>query len=322
MKKIKKTLLNILIGFGLLSCSQQEQNFLETKDAFFGLTPPGITPVVFAPGIVSNSTWAEHCQVAVSPDGKEIYWSAWTAEYKTEDGSKNTEQIFYSNFKDGKWSKPALAEFTKGYPHGLNGGPVFSPDGKKLFFYQVKSPWVSSDMNSYYVEKYNGKWGTKPINVGQPYNTSNQDYSPIFTKNGVAYKNLFGKIAQYSYKNDKFTFTDSIVIHEDFIQAWNFYMSPNEDYVIFADRHDGGYGDYDLYISFKNNDNRWSEPINMRDKINTSKRERFPMVSPDGKYFFFMRYTKTQDFFWVSSDIIDELRKDVSPLINQQKQVN
>jgi hypothetical protein len=305
---MKKIISLFLIGFVFVSCTQTETHFLDTKDAYFGLTPPGLIPEVFAPGIVSDSTWAEHCQVAVSPKGDEIYWSAWTGAYKTEDGSKNTEQIFYSKFENGKWSKPALAEFVKNNPYGLNGGPSFSPDGEKIFFYQTKSPWVSSDMNTYYVEKTNGKWGDKPINIGQPYNEGSQNYSPIFTKKGNAYKNLWGKISKYTYENDKFTLTDSIVIHKDFRQAWNFYMSPNEDYIIFADRHEGGYGDIDLYISFKTNDENWGYPINMGAKINTELRERFPMVSPDGKYLFFMRHTETQDIFWVSTEVINELK--------------
>ena len=85
-------------------------------------------------------------------------------------------------------------------------------------------------------------------------------------------------------------------------------MSPNEDYVIFADRHDGGHGDFDLYISFKTTDDSWGYPINMGPDINTALRERFPTVSPDGKYLFFMRHTKTQDFFWVSTDILLKLK--------------
>lgn len=305
-----KTILFILsIGFIFTSCTRTETNFLETKDAYFGLTPPGLIPEVFAPNIVSDTTWAEHCQVAVSPKGDEIFWSAWTGNYKTEDGSKNTEQIFYSNFVNGKWSKPALAEFTKENPHGLNGGPSYSPDGKKLFFYQIKSPWVSSKMNTYYVEKKNGKWSNKPILLPQPYNTGDQNYSPIFTKKGIAYKNVRGKISKYTYENGNFNLTDSIVIHKDFRQLWNFYMSPNENYVVFADRHEGGYGDVDLYISFKTKDEKWGYPINLGADINTELRERFPTVSPDGKYLFFMRHTETQDFFWVSTEIFDELKK-------------
>jgi len=305
---MKKILFIVSIGIIFTSCTSTETNFLNSKNAYFGLTPPGLIPEVFAPNIASDSTWAEHCQVAVSPNGKEIYWSAWTSAYKSEDGEKNTEQIFFSSFENGAWTKPKLAEFSEGNPHGLNGGPSFSPDGKKIFFYQVKSPWVSSNMNTYYVEKTNGKWGNEPIKVGQVYNSGDQNYSPIFTKEGIAYKNLWGKISKYTYENSNFTFTDSITIHKGYRQAWNFYMSPNEDYVIFADRQEGGFGDIDLYISFKTNDDKWGYPINMGADVNTELRERFPMVSPDGKYLFFMRHTPGQDFFWVSTEIFEKLK--------------
>ncbi len=305
---MKRITLLVLLGIICTNCSESGKSIFGTKNAYFGLTPPGLTPEVFAPGIVSDSTWAEHCQVTISPNGDEILWSAWTGNYKTEDGSKNTEQIFYSKIENGMWTKPELVEFTKNNKHGLNGGPVFSPNGKRIYFYQVKSPWTSSDMNTYYVEKKNGKWGDEPINIGQAYNSGSQNYSPIFTKKGIAYKNLFGKISRYSYENDNFTLTDSIVIHKDFRPLWNFYMSPNEDYVIFADRHEGGYGDVDLYISFKTEEDKWGYPINMGSEINTELRERFPMVSPDGKYLFFMRHTPGQDFFWVSTEIIKNLK--------------
>ena len=43
-------------------------------------------------------------------------------------------------------------------------------------------------------------------------------------------------------------------------------------------------------------------------EINTELRERFPTVSPDGKYMFFMRHTPGQDFFWVSTEIIKNLK--------------
>ena len=65
----------------------------------------------------------------------------------------------------------------------------------------------------------------------------------------------------------------------------------------------------DLYISFNNANNQWEYPINMGNKINSPLVERFPVVSPDGKYMFFMRHTETQDFFWVSTEIFDKLRK-------------
>ncbi|MFC1898451.1 hypothetical protein ACFLYJ_02645, partial [Candidatus Cloacimonadota bacterium] len=280
---MRKIIIIFIIGLSIFSCNQMKKNIVPVEDQYFGLKPPGLIPEVFAPGIVSDSTWAEHCQVAVSPKGDEIYWSAWTGDYMTEDGSKNTEQIFYSRYENGIWTEPQLAEFTKENPYGLNGGPAFSSDGNKLFFYQVKSPWVSSDMNTYFVEKKNGKWSDEPMDIGQPYNTEDQDYSPIFTKKGIAYKNLWGKISKYTYENNKFTFADSIIIHKDFRPVWNFYMSPKEEYVIFAAMQEGGYGDVDIYISFKASDGKWGYPINMGAEINTELRERFPTVSPDGK---------------------------------------
>jgi len=70
---MKKIVFILSIGFIITSCSLSERNFLDTKDAYFGLTPPGLIPEVFAPGIVSDSTWAEHCQVTISPKGDEIY---------------------------------------------------------------------------------------------------------------------------------------------------------------------------------------------------------------------------------------------------------
>jgi len=47
----------------------------------------------------------------------------------------------------------------------------------------------------------------------------------------------------------------------------------------------------------------------MGEKVNIEKAESFPTVSPDGKYLFFMRHTPGQDFFCVSTKIIDELKK-------------
>jgi len=312
---MRRLLIVLLIGLPLISNAQTTQEFPVLKGDYLGQKPPGIIPEVFAPGIVSDTSWAEHCQVAISPSGDEIFWSAWTSMYKTEDGKRNTEQIFYSKLKNGIWTKPVIAKFIKNNKHGLNGGPVYSPDGNKLYFYQVKSPWVSSAMNTYYIEKINGEWSTEPINVGNTYNFDNRNYTPVFTKKGNAYKNS-SYTGKYKYDNGKFEFVDTIFIHKDFRPRWSIYMSPHEDYVIFSAKHESGFGDFDLYISFKNQDNSWEYPIIMRDGINTNARERFPVVSPDGKYLFFMRHTKTQDIFWVSTKIFDKYRKESIETMN------
>jgi len=44
--------------------------------------------------------------------------------------------------------------------------------------------------------------------------------------------------------------------------------------------------------------------------INTDMLERFPSISPDGKYLFFTRNkgSEISDFYWVSAKIIEELK--------------
>jgi hypothetical protein len=308
---MKKLFYTILIGFICTSCTQSEQNFLDTKDAYFGLTPPDLTPEVFAPGIVSDSTWAEHCQVAISPKGDEIYWSAWSSKYPPADtSSRSTEQIYFSEFRNGTWTKPALAGFVKDHLTIINGGPVFSPDGKRLYFYSVDRPGGFGTMDTWYVEKTDKGW-SRPINAGKPYNSKGADWTPIFTKKGNAYKN-FRSTVKYKFNENMFSNPDSIIFHQGYRPIFPVYISPEENYLIFDSNIKEGFGGLDLYISFKTKDDKWGDPINMGDQVNTDKVERFPTVSPDGKYLFFMRHTPGQDIFWVSTKIIDDLRKETS----------
>ena len=56
---------------------------------------------------------------------------------------------------------------------------------------------------------------------------------------------------------------------------------------------------------------KWKEPVNMGKSINTDRQERFPGVSPDGKYLFFTRWHSSpyyHDLYWVDAGIIDDLK--------------
>lgn len=313
---MKNTLFLLLMGFFCVSCSQSEQIFLESEDAYFGLRPPGLIPEVFAPGFVSDSTWAEHCQLAVSPDGKEIYWSAWSSKYPPADTSmKNSEQIYFSEFKNGAWTKPSLAEFIKDHLSNMNGGPSFTPDGNRLYFYSTGIEGGYGKKDVWYVTRKENGW-SKPINAGEPLNTVDGDWTPSFTQDGYAYHmgnyyyNENEKPLKFKYSNGKFSKPDTVIIHPDYRPVWAFYVSPNDDYLIFSGiNREMGYGSLDIYICFKTKEDIWGTPINMGNQVNTEMMERFPVVSPDGKYLFFMRHTPGQDFFWVSTGIIEELKK-------------
>lgn len=313
---MKEILFLILLFFKSALYAQQSQEFPLLKGKYLGQKLPGIVPEVFAPGIVSDTSWWEHCQLAISPKGDEIYWSAWSTKYE----NKNTEQIFYSKLKNGIWTKPALAEFVKDYLTYDNGGPVFSLDGKKLFF-SSKRPGGLGERDVWYVERTKAGWGN-PLNVGAPYNSTEDDWTPVFTKKGNVYRmgnyyyNKNEKPLSFKYVNGKFSDPSPVIFHPDFFPWFPIYVSPKEDYVIFTANKENGFGSLDLYISFKTPDGHWGFPINMGNKVNTELLERFPVVSPDGKYLFFMRHTETQDFFWVSTVFFDNLKKESIQKVN------
>ena len=94
------------------------------------------------------------------------------------------------------------------------------------------------------------------------------------------------------------------------------------------------YGGTDYYISFRTEDDQWSDLINMGERINTPQNGEFsPYVSPDGRFFFFMASRRIpweawpdtltrdvmtrafnepgngrSDIYWVDAAFIDSLR--------------
>ncbi len=91
------------------------------------------------------------------------------------------------------------------------------------------------------------------------------------------------------------------------------FIAPDESYLIFDGKREGGYGDSDLYISFRQQNGLWSDPINLGYGINTEAWEASASVTPDGKYLFFNRNMGSEDYenvdiFWVSMQVVDKLR--------------
>ena len=71
---------------------------------------------------------------------------------------------------------------------------------------------------------------------------------------------------------------------------FNAFIAADESYIIVgvAGRADS-YGGADYYISFRDQDDNWTGPINMGDVVNMPQgAEWSPYVSRDGRYFFFM----------------------------------
>lgn len=96
------------------------------------------------------------------------------------------------------------------------------------------------------------------------------------------------------------------------VGIWNAhpFIAPDESYIIWDDQRESGYGDSDLYISFRQKDNSWGPAINLGDKINKEFEDAYGSISTDGKYFFFHRSYggNKADIFWVDAKIIVDLK--------------
>jgi len=93
------------------------------------------------------------------------------------------------------------------------------------------------------------------------------------------------------------------------------FIAPDESYLLFDAQREDGYGDSDIYISFKQKDGTWGNGINLGDKINTNAWEASASITPDGKYLFFSRNVGSDDFenvdvFWVDAKVIYALKKE------------
>lgn len=88
------------------------------------------------------------------------------------------------------------------------------------------------------------------------------------------------------------------------------FIAPDESYLIWDSEREGGYGESDLYISFRLEDGSWGAAINLGDGINSELDDAFGTVTPDGKYLFFYRDMSpgNLDIFWADAQVIETLR--------------
>ncbi len=90
----------------------------------------------------------------------------------------------------------------------------------------------------------------------------------------------------YAQLKEDGSFETPVQLNEEVNKFWegDVCVSPDENYMIYACYGNPAGGG--LFISF-NEDGEWQEPQRMEENINHTGREYCPMLSPDGKYFFF-----------------------------------
>ena len=298
---------NLIIGIALImqvaviNGQKDPRKFLELKGAYLGQKPPGMTPEIFAPGIISRTDTQEFAGT-FSPDGKEFFF---TRRPIYEDFE--LQRIWYTKIENDKWTEPALAPFTYDC---FESEPYISPDGMRLYFgsrrplpgksilNQLPAIWLSiktasgwSDpeyfaQNMMYVAEANNR---------SLYYTALQDggYIAVSHWNGSQYE---------AAKR----LSDSV---NCLISTAHPFIAPDESYILYDGHEDVTTNVLAIYVSFKKKDGSWEKGVKLGHHVNTQSGEMCPSVSPDGQHLFFeSARAGTMDIYWISVKIIEELR--------------
>ncbi|MCP4572233.1 MAG: hypothetical protein GY838_07750 [bacterium] len=266
--------------------------------------PPGLTPKIFAPGIVTTDR-NEHLGPTFSPDGDLIVWTYFTRE-------RGLQMV--ARGKDG-WSGVQGLPFNEPFKED---GPCFAPDGQRLYFFSqrpVRLGAAKDDWDIWYVERRNGGW-SDPLNPGPPLNTDRNEVFVAVAADRSLYFCTLGppRIMWRSQHHDGAYLTPERLpeaVNTDLFYSHP-YVAPDESYLIFSSTRPGGQGSADLYLTRRRSDGGWTAPRNLGPAVNTPAAERSPCVTPDGEYLFFVRHQLTDegggyccgDVYWVSAEVL------------------
>lgn len=297
----RKIIFAVLLGslFASGAAAQKEHSYFSKQ--------PITEPSVFASGIISTGNFESH--PFFTPDGQTLYFLRNTPNF-------NFWTILVSRFEKGKWKTPEVAPFSGQYS---DADPFISADGSKFFFISSRPvPGKEKQQLDIWMMENTGKGWSEPKNPGAPINSEGNEWFPTLTKDGTLYfgsDRAGGKGRTDLYRsrpvNGKYAEAENLgdVVNTQF-NEFEPYISPDESFLIFmcGGRSDAR-GGFDLYISYNRN-GAWTKPLNLGDKINGAGNEYSPMISPDGKYFF---WTSARSF----ADKPFETRQTYAELMNK-----
>jgi Tol biopolymer transport system component len=313
MMRFRLIYVAILLCFVLTSSAgAQDGDFPVLKGPYLGQEPPGNTPVKFPFDFMPDG-YKLHSAPAFTPDGKEVYFSAMDFSIRF------SEKIFVMKISEGIWGPPEVAPFSGDF---FDGSPSISRDGEYLFFSSARTRDQRTrnregNRNIWFVKREGETWSSpKPLG----FQTSAWENGSDLSARG----NLFfdsKDIYQVKFSDDSklepvrlgnAVNSDDTELHPC--------IAPDEQFLIFYSSRPGhfGSGGGDLYISIKDEDGNWQQAMNLGEKFNEGHLSTsFPRLSPDGKYFFFLKLISVPwiaEVYWVSSEALDvdnlQTRKD------------
>jgi hypothetical protein len=243
---------------------------------------------VFAPGVISIGDYESHA--TFTPDGREMYFLKMAPNF-----SRWT--IFFSRYEDGSWSPPEVAPFSGQYQ---DADPYITVDGKHFYFISDRLVETGGERQSHHdiwvMDKTESGWNA-PRHLPAPINSDADSYYPIALKNGTLYfgsqrgdsKGLGDICRAVPQKDGSYAVENLGQPVNTSAGEYEAFVTEDERLLLLATtRRPDSLGDYDLYVSHKQADGKWSEPVNLGPEINSPARELSPKLTPNGKYLVWM----------------------------------
>jgi Tol biopolymer transport system component len=289
----------------------QSDNATKLKGKYLGHKPPGVRAVKFNEGVLVGDK--RSFNVSFSPDWKELFFSYYKG---TPEHPHPEYEIRYFKQVDGVWYGPEVAFFSGKYS---DVDVTFSPDGKQLFFTSDRPHPKSADMDIYYLEKKETRW-SKPIYAGTEVNTIHNEVHAVLS----AKRNLFfasnrpggfgdKDLYRAEWIEGRFTHVTNLgpEVNSEYLDS-DCFIAQDESYIVFDTIRPEDGGQPQIYVSFQTGDNIWTKAVSVGEVVNTIDGSSAPTLSPDGKYLFFKRRQgKDRGIHWISTEIIDNLKKKI-----------
>lgn len=312
-RRISSWALAAVLTTGLLpALAEQEPSFVPSRGAYLGQAPPGLTPEIFAPGVIS--TEAPEFQPAFSPDGKRIYFSRMDASF--------APSVLVMEESAEGWTDPSTAPFSGQFS---DAAPFFSPDGSDLYFMSMRprgghgEPGRNAHLWKLPIAELDS---AQPTYVGSPTGHTQGWWTARLHADGYFYfgcGSLAKDLLRTRYADGSFETPQSLgpVINDPDAVDAEPALAPDGSFIVFysAGRPDqmgdGLLGD--LYVSFRRQDDSWGPPIHLGPEVNSDSEENWPVISPDGRYLFFSSGRDDPnglpDIFWVDLKAVTRLRQ-------------
>jgi hypothetical protein len=259
-------------------------------------TPPGRTPIQFAPHIFVDEF---HASLVFSADGNMVFWS-----------EMERDQVrFMERGVDG-WS------LAQNVPFVLPGGtsePMLAPDGETLFF--LSSEPIDDDRgeNVWRSSQTPDGWSA-PEPLGPGVNRHPLHWSVSVSNDGTLYFGRMGEdpgIYRSELRDGVYEDAEPLGagVNTEEYETTPF-IAPDEAYLLFSRVRVGSGGMADIFVSFPDSNGNWQTGISLGDGVNTEpNHELCPVVSPDGQYLFFIRNVDGDlKPHWVRSAVFTDLR--------------